>query len=124
MDEHAITRTPGPERASTAACSRARRSPTFEPSPSSAVRAPIRVDATPTRREPSGAGFLEPGRGHPLAHRLGEGNERRQRTQHDREVGDQALLVEAQQVEALQLLLADARGEDQRVRALALELAH
>src|SRR6266545_4520405 len=72
---------------------------------------------------PSGAG----GRGdaEPLeltTHRLGQGVETAHRPHHDGQLDDPALGVEAQQVDALQIAVADARVEDQGGHVSVLEL--
>src|SRR6266545_2407168 len=72
---------------------------------------------------PSGAG----GRGdaEPLefaAHRLGQGVETAHRPHHDGQLDNLALGVEAQQVDALQLAVADARVEDQGGHVSVLDL--
>ncbi len=51
----------------------------------------------------------------PRGHGLAEGLRARQRTDHDHEVVDQAVLVHVQEVAAGQLPVADPRPEDQRV---------
>ena len=58
----------------------------------------------------------------PLAHGFGQRHRRGERPHHHREVRDLALAVESQQVETLDLLVADPGLEDERLRLVTVEL--
>ena len=80
------------------------------------VRAETEQSDASRHRRGHAARRLQPRRLDLLAHRLSEGQQPGDRAQHHGEVDDQTVIVEAQQVDALDLPAGDRRPEDQRVR--------
>src|SRR5919198_1442428 len=57
-----------------------------------------------------------------LAHRLGERSRARERADHHGQLADEPVVAELQEIEPVDLTIADARLEDQRARFVAVEL--